>query len=52
MKKELNWYPYNRRKGRVMSFMSRLLAARDWRRRLGRAPNKNLDGQAFPRPRT
>ena len=52
MKKELNWYPYNRRKGRVMSFMSRLLAARDWRRRLGRVPNKNLDGQAFPRPRT
>ena len=52
MKKELNWYPYNRRKGRVMSFMSRLLAARDWRSRLGRVPNKNLDGQAFPRPRT
>ena len=52
MKKELNWYPYNRRKGRVMSFMSRLLAARDWRRRLGLVPNKNLDGQAFPRPQT
>ncbi|HZA08836.1 aldehyde dehydrogenase family protein [Mycobacterium sp.] len=36
MKKELNWYPYSRRKGRVMSTMIRLLAARDWHRRLGR----------------
>jgi acyl-CoA reductase-like NAD-dependent aldehyde dehydrogenase len=36
MKKELYWYPYTRTKGKVQSVMSRLLDARDWRRRLGR----------------
>ena len=36
MKKELNWYPYTRRKGRILTGMLRLLNARDWRRRLGR----------------
>jgi acyl-CoA reductase-like NAD-dependent aldehyde dehydrogenase len=36
MKKELNWYPYTRRKGRILSGMLRVLNARDWRRRLGR----------------
>ena len=35
MKKELNWYPYTPKKGRVQSAMARLLGARDWRRRLG-----------------
>jgi acyl-CoA reductase-like NAD-dependent aldehyde dehydrogenase len=40
MKKELNWYPYSRGKGRVMSTMARLLAAKDWRRRLGRGAGK------------
>jgi acyl-CoA reductase-like NAD-dependent aldehyde dehydrogenase len=36
MKKELNWYPYSRRKGRILMRMFRVLNARDWRRRLGR----------------
>jgi acyl-CoA reductase-like NAD-dependent aldehyde dehydrogenase len=36
MKKELNWYPYTRRKGRIMTGMLRVVNARDWRRRLGR----------------
>jgi acyl-CoA reductase-like NAD-dependent aldehyde dehydrogenase len=36
MKKELNWYPYTRRKGRILTGMLRVLNARDWRRRLGR----------------
>jgi acyl-CoA reductase-like NAD-dependent aldehyde dehydrogenase len=36
MNKEVNWYPYTRRKGRFQSAMVRLLAAKDWRRRLGR----------------
>jgi acyl-CoA reductase-like NAD-dependent aldehyde dehydrogenase len=36
MKKELNWYPYTRRKGRILMRMLRVLNARDWRRRLGR----------------
>jgi acyl-CoA reductase-like NAD-dependent aldehyde dehydrogenase len=36
MKKELNWYPYTRRKGRILMGMLRVLNARDWRRRLGR----------------
>ena len=36
MKKELNWYPYTRSKGRILTGMLRVLNARDWRRRLGR----------------
>lgn len=36
MKKEVNWYPYTRRKGRFQSAVARLLTARDWRRRLRR----------------
>jgi acyl-CoA reductase-like NAD-dependent aldehyde dehydrogenase len=36
MKRELQWYPYTRRKGTIMSSMSRFLGAKDWRRRLGR----------------
>jgi acyl-CoA reductase-like NAD-dependent aldehyde dehydrogenase len=36
MKKELNWYPYSRRKGKLIEVMVRLLSAKDWRRRLGR----------------
>ena len=36
MKKEPNWYPYSRGKGKMLSVMGRLLGARDWRRRLGR----------------
>jgi hypothetical protein len=35
-KKEVNWYPYTRRKGRIMATMARFIGARDWRRRLGR----------------
>ena len=34
-KKELFWYPYTPRKGRVQATAARLLGARDWRRRLG-----------------
>jgi acyl-CoA reductase-like NAD-dependent aldehyde dehydrogenase len=40
MKKEPNWYPYSRRKGKMLSAVGRCLGARDWRRRLGR--NKSL----------
>lgn len=36
IKKEPNWYPYGPRKGKLLSLMARLLAARDWRRRLAR----------------
>jgi acyl-CoA reductase-like NAD-dependent aldehyde dehydrogenase len=36
MKKEPNWYPYSRRKGRIITAAGRFLSARDWRRRLGR----------------
>ena len=36
MKKELLWYPYSRRKGKLLEVMGRLLLAKDWRRRLGR----------------
>ncbi len=36
MKKELIWYPYSRRKGKLLEVMGRLLSAKDWRRRLGR----------------
>jgi hypothetical protein len=36
MKKELNWYPYTRRKGRILAGIIRVLNARDWHRRLGR----------------
>jgi hypothetical protein len=36
MKSEINWYPYTRRKGRILGLANRLVSARDWRRRLGR----------------
>jgi len=36
MKKEPNWYPYSRRKGKIVMAAGRFLSARDWRRRLGR----------------
>ena len=36
MKRELFWYPYTARRGKVQSLVARLLGARDWRRRLGR----------------
>jgi acyl-CoA reductase-like NAD-dependent aldehyde dehydrogenase len=36
MKRELFWYPYTPRRGKVQSLVARLLGARDWRRRLGR----------------
>jgi acyl-CoA reductase-like NAD-dependent aldehyde dehydrogenase len=36
MKKEPNWYPQSRTKGKIVSAAGRLLGARDWRRRLGR----------------
>ena len=36
MKKEPNWYPYSRTKGKIVSAAGRFLGARDWRRRLGR----------------
>ncbi|MBV9091638.1 MAG: aldehyde dehydrogenase family protein [Mycobacteriaceae bacterium] len=35
-KKDVNWYPYTRAKGRLQLALARLLDARDWRRRLGR----------------
>jgi hypothetical protein len=35
-KKELFWYPYAPRKGRVQALAARLLGARNWRRRLNR----------------
>ncbi|MET0993607.1 MAG: aldehyde dehydrogenase family protein [Mycobacterium sp.] len=36
MTRELFWYPYTPRRGKVQSLVARLLGARDWRRRLGR----------------
>jgi acyl-CoA reductase-like NAD-dependent aldehyde dehydrogenase len=36
MKKEPNWYPYSRTKGKIVAAAGRFLGARDWRRRLGR----------------
>jgi len=36
MKKEPLWYPYSRKKGKLLSAMVRMMSARDWRRRLGR----------------
>jgi acyl-CoA reductase-like NAD-dependent aldehyde dehydrogenase len=36
MKKEAMWYPYSRRKGKIVAAAGRFLSARDWRRRLGR----------------
>lgn len=36
MRKEPNWYPYSRKKGKVLAVAGRFLGARDWRRRLGR----------------
>ena len=35
MKKEAMWYPYSRRKGKIVTAAGRFLSARDWRRRLG-----------------
>jgi len=35
LKREPFWYPHSSRKGRIQSAASRLLQARDWRRRLG-----------------
>jgi acyl-CoA reductase-like NAD-dependent aldehyde dehydrogenase len=35
-KSEIYWYPTSARRGRLMARASRLLGARDWRRRLGR----------------
>jgi acyl-CoA reductase-like NAD-dependent aldehyde dehydrogenase len=36
MKKDPLWYPYSRKKGRLLGAAVRMLSARDWRRRLGR----------------
>ena len=36
MKKEPIWYPYSRRKGKIIAAMLRMTSAKDWRRRLGR----------------
>jgi acyl-CoA reductase-like NAD-dependent aldehyde dehydrogenase len=36
MKKDPLWYPYSRKKGKVVAAMLRMTLARDWRRRLGR----------------
>ena len=36
MKKEPLWYPYSRKKGKLMGALVRMTSARDWRRRLGR----------------
>ncbi|OBA82437.1 aldehyde dehydrogenase [Mycobacterium sp. 1164966.3] len=35
-KKEAMWYPYSRRKGKILEAAGRFMSARDWRRRLGR----------------
>jgi acyl-CoA reductase-like NAD-dependent aldehyde dehydrogenase len=35
-KKEIFWYPYTPRKGRMQALAARLLGAKDWRRRLNR----------------
>lgn len=43
MKKELFWYPYSARKGKITSRFARLIGARDWRRRLGRSPAEPAD---------
>jgi acyl-CoA reductase-like NAD-dependent aldehyde dehydrogenase len=40
MKSEVQWYPYSPSKSRVLSRLTLLLGARDWRRRLGR-PNSH-----------
>src|SRR5271166_5457218 len=36
MKKEPLWYPYSRKKGKIIAAMLRMASAKDWRRRLGR----------------
>ncbi|HTM84437.1 MAG TPA: aldehyde dehydrogenase family protein, partial [Mycobacterium sp.] len=36
LKRELFWYPYTPRKGKIQAAVARLLGARDWRRRFGR----------------
>jgi acyl-CoA reductase-like NAD-dependent aldehyde dehydrogenase len=36
MKREPNWYPYSRRKGKILEAAGRFVSARNWRRRLGR----------------
>jgi acyl-CoA reductase-like NAD-dependent aldehyde dehydrogenase len=36
MKKEPLWYPYSRKKGKIIGALVRMTSARDWRRRLGR----------------
>jgi acyl-CoA reductase-like NAD-dependent aldehyde dehydrogenase len=36
MKKEPNWYPYGRKKGKTIAALLRMTSARDWRRRLAR----------------
>ena len=36
MKKEPLWYPYSRKKGKIIAAMLRMTSAKDWRRRLGR----------------
>jgi acyl-CoA reductase-like NAD-dependent aldehyde dehydrogenase len=42
-KKELFWYPYTPRKGRIQALAARLLGAKDWRRRLNRRPVHDAD---------
>jgi acyl-CoA reductase-like NAD-dependent aldehyde dehydrogenase len=41
-KKEMHWYPYTKAKGRLTRVIVPMIAARDWRRRLGLRP-KPLD---------
>jgi acyl-CoA reductase-like NAD-dependent aldehyde dehydrogenase len=36
MKKDPLWYPYSRKKGKLLGAAVRMTSARDWRRRLGR----------------
>ncbi|WP_051341922.1 aldehyde dehydrogenase family protein [Pseudonocardia spinosispora] len=40
MKAEPNWYPVQPRRGRLIAKVARMLGANDWRRRLGRDPEK------------
>jgi acyl-CoA reductase-like NAD-dependent aldehyde dehydrogenase len=35
---EIHWYPYTKRRGKLAARLTRLIAARDWRRRLGLTP--------------
>ena len=41
MENQLLWYPYSRRRGRIVAALLRLFVARDLRRRLPRPSGRN-----------